>query len=136
MRKTVRDLIVATPALTAIIPAARWIAAGAVVDNPTTGPWAVLRWIAPVSSDSGRWLKQLRVDVHDKRGSYTRINQVLGSPDRGDGIYGLFAPLVNHIGVDGRITEMTYLGHGGDQEDDTYLTNYSFSSWQVIGVDL
>lgn len=136
MRATVRNLLIATPALTALIPAERWYAPGAVIDTPKL-PFAVLRWLAPVASAvSGRYLKQLRVDVHDKRGSYQKIEQVLGSPDRYDGVYGVLAAVTQHTGVDGRIAEMTYLGHSGDQEDDTFMTNYKFSSWQVIGVDL
>ena len=136
MRATVRNLILATPALTAVIPSERWYAAGAVVDTPQR-PFAVLRWLAPVASGArGRSLHQLRVDVHDDRGSYRRIRQVLGSPDKYDGVYGVFSQVFDHVGVDGRITEMDYVGSSGDQEDDTYQTNYMFSSWQVIGVDL
>jgi hypothetical protein len=136
MRATVRNLLIGTPALTTLVPAERWYAPGAVVDNPPK-PFVVLRWIAPVrSAAAGRFLRQLRVDVHDTRGSYKRIEQILGNPDTGLGIYGVFAPVVQLTGTDGRVTEMNYLGHSGDQEDDTYLTNYKFSSWQVIGVDL
>lgn len=136
MRATVRNLILATPALTALIPAERWYTPGSVIDTPVR-PFAVLRWLAPVASEArGRSLNQLRVDVHDSRGSYKRIEQVLGSSTKGGGIFGLFSSVADHTGADGRISEMTFLGHSGDQEDDTYLTNYKFSSWQVIGVDL
>lgn len=136
MRATVRNLLVNTPALTALVPAERWWTPGAVVDKPTT-PFVVLRWLAPVAGAArGRFLRQLRVDVHDKRGSYTRIEQILGSPTKGGGIYDVFAPISQHVGVDGRITEMNYVGSSGDQEDDVYVTNFMFSSWQVIGVDL
>lgn len=136
MRATVRNLLIGSSALTALIPAERWYAPGAVVGTPIK-PFAVLRWLAPVASDArGRFLRQLRVDVHDKRGSYALIEQVLGNPDVGGGVYGVLAPLLQYTGVDGRITETMYLGHSGDQEDDTYVTNYKFSSWQLIGVDL
>lgn len=136
MRATVRNLLVTTPALTAVIPAERWFSPGAVVDTPKT-PFAVLRWLAPVASGArGRSLYQLRVDVHDARGSYQRIKQVLGSKDLYTGVYAVFAAVTDHVGADGRITQMDYVGSSGDQEDDTYMTNYMFSSWQVIGVDL
>lgn len=136
MRATVRNALISSPALLSQVPEERWYVPGAVIDNPPK-PFVVLRWIAPVASVArGRFLKQLRVDVHDKRGSYSRIRQVLGSPDTGGGVYGVLSGLLQHTGVDGRITECTYLGHGGDQEDETYGTSYSFSSWQVIGVDL
>ena len=136
MRATVRDLILATPELMALIPAERWYAPGAVLDTPVK-PFAVLRWLAPVASVArDRFRRQLRVDVHDERGSYNLIEEVLGNPDTGAGVCGLFQAVVNHTGSDGRITEMNFLGHSGDQEDETYLTNFKFSSWQVIGVDL
>lgn len=136
MRATVRNLILATPALTAAIPAERWYTPGAVVDSPVK-PFAVLRWLSPVASAaSGKYLRQLRVDVHDTRGSYKNIRSVLGSPNKYDGLYGLFSAISNVTGTDGRITQMDYLGESGDQEDETYMTNFMFSSWQVIGVDL
>lgn len=136
MKATVHAVLVGTPTLTAVVPAARWYAAGAVVDVPVR-PFVVLRWLAPVpSAAAGRYLHQLRVDVHDRRGSYQTIEQLLGSPDTGTGVYGVLSGLQDHVGSDGRITQMDYLGHSGDQEDETYGTNYKFSSWQVIGVDL
>lgn len=136
MRATIRNVLVANAPLLALVPADRWYVPGAVKDIPTK-PFVVLRWLAPVTSAaSGRFLKQLRVDVHDTRGSYARIESILGSPDKGTGVYGVLNGLLDHVGVDGRITQCDYLGHSGDQEDDTYGTNYKFSSWQVIGVEL
>jgi hypothetical protein len=136
MRRTVRDLLVGTSALTAIVPAARWYAPGNVLDRPPK-PFVVLRWLAPVASNTPtRHLRQLRVDVHDERGSYARIDALLGNPDTGTGVWAVLAPLSNHVGADGRIAATDYLGHSGDQEDITYNTNMKFSSWQMIGVDL
>jgi hypothetical protein len=135
MRATVRNALIAVPSLVAVVPTARWYSPGNVIDNPVK-PFVVLRWLAPVRSESGRELNQLRVDVHDNRGSYARIDQFLGSPTKGGGVYDVLSGLLDHTGVDGRITECSYLGHSGDQEDDSYLTNFKFSSWQVIGVDL
>jgi hypothetical protein len=136
MRATIHTLLTSTPALTAVVPSPRWYQAGSVVDNPYT-PFVVLRWLAPVPGNViGRFAKQLRVDVHDSRGSYANIEALLGSPDKGTGVYGVLSGLQNYVGSDGRITQADYLGHSGDQEDDVYGTNYKFSSWQVIGVDL
>lgn len=135
MRKTVYGALIGTPGLVASVPVERWFAAGAVVDNPQT-MFVVLRWLAPVpSSAQGRFLNQLRVDVHDKRGSYARIETLLGNPDTGGGVYDVLSGMIQLDGVDGRITQCDYLGHSGDQEDETYGTNYKFSSWQVIGVN-
>ncbi len=136
MRATIRNVLIAAPSLTALVPAGRWYAPGAVVDVPVK-PFVVLRWLAPVpSAAAGRFLYQLRVDVHDERGSYKLIEQVLGSPDKGTGVYGVLSGLHDHVGVDARITQADYLGHSGDQEDPVYVTNFKFSSWQLIGVEL
>jgi hypothetical protein len=134
VRKTIYGVLTSASALTAIVPVARWYEAGAVVDQPKK-PFVVLRWIAPVpSTGSGRWLNQLRVDVHDERGSYSRIERLLGNPYSGGGVYDVLTGLANYVGPDGRITQCDYLNHSGDQEDEVYGTNYKFSSWQVIGV--
>jgi hypothetical protein len=133
VRKTLYGLLTANSTLTAIVPVDRWYQAGAVVDIPKK-PFVVLRWIAPVPSASGRWLNQLRIDVHDERGNYNRIDQLLGNPYSGGGIYDVLSGLADYVGPDGRITQADYLNHSGDQEDEDYKTNYKFSSWQVIGV--
>jgi hypothetical protein len=135
VRKTLYQALTGTPALTVVVPAVRWFGAGGVVDVPPT-MFVVLRWLAPVPSNAiGRYLNQLRVDVHDKRGSYDRIEALLGNPYTGGGIYDVLAGISNLTGPDGRIVQCDYLNHSGDQEDDVYNTNYKFTSWQVIGVN-
>lgn len=136
MRATVHQLLTAQAGLLAVVPLARWYQAGNVVDQPIK-PFVVLRWLAPVqASVTSRYMRQLRVEFHSERGSYAAADAFLGSPDKNDGVYGVLYPLANFVGVDGRITEATYLGHSGDQEDETYKTNMKFSSWRMIGVDL
>lgn len=133
MRATIHQLLTGTPSLAALIPPLRWFQAGAVPDVPVK-PFAVLRWISPVASEArGSFLHQLRVEVHDNRGSYARIDAVLGDPDRGGGVWGVLAPLADFTGVDGRITQVDYLGDAGDQEDPVYKTNFKAQLWQVIG---
>lgn len=136
MRRTIRDALLASSELTALVPAARWYGAGNVLDKPPT-PFVVLRWLAPVAGNAtGRLMRQLRVDVHQARGSYATVDAVLGSPDLGSGVYGVLSGLQQHVGLDGRVMQCDYLGDSGDQEDVTYNTNMKFSSWRVIGVDL
>lgn len=137
MRQTIRDVLLAETDLTDIVPVSRWFQAGRVLDRPAK-PFVVLRWLAPVSSGAayGRYMEQLRVDVHDERGSYARIDAVLGTPDTGSGVYGVLSGLQQHVGADARIAQCDYLGHSGDQEDPNYMTNYRFNSWRVIGVHL
>lgn len=128
MRQTMHQLLVGTPALTALVPTERWFQAGAVLDVPAK-PFVVERWLAPVAGAGKQtFLKQLRIDVHDERGDYSRIDAVLAA------IAPVLSGVMNLVGPDGRISCCDFLGLGGDQEDETYATNYSFSSWQVIGV--
>lgn len=127
MRETVYGFLTGHAPLTAIVPVGWWYQSGAVVDKPQK-PFVVLRWLAPVALATS-FGHQLRIDVHDNRGSYQRIDQFRR----------LVTPLLSGTtqleGSDGRVTEFSYLGHGGDQEDPDYGTNYGFTSWQVIGVE-
>jgi len=124
------NLLIAQSSLTAIVPAARFYQAGAVVDNPPK-PFVVERWLAPVPGAAKQsYLYQLRVDVHDVRGSYSRIDQFIKA------LYPVLYAVSNFTGSDGRLSQCDFVGTGGDQEDATYGTNFSFSSWQVIGVRL
>lgn len=135
MRATIHTLLTSIPALTSVVPADRWYNAGAVIDRPDR-MFVVLRWIAPVPSNArGRFLNQLRVDVHDRRGSYSRIDALLGNPFTGGGVYNALSTVLNLDGSDGRITQCDFLNHSGDQENEVYETNFKFSSWQVIGVN-
>lgn len=130
MRATLYGLLTGQAALTAIVPKERWYRAGNVVDTPVM-PFVVMRWLAPVAGDArSTFAKQLRLEVHDKRGSYARCEQLLRLSRP------LLAAVNDLVGSDGRITCLDYLGHSGDQEDSTYNTNMMFDSYQVIGVDL
>lgn len=132
MRRTIRDLLIGTPTLVGLIPAERWFAAGGIVDV-TPKPFAVLRWIAPVPGATS-WAHQLRVDVHDERGDYERIDQILGAPYKaGVSVYSVLSNALGLTGADGYVAQADYLNHSGDQEDPDYKSNYRFSSWQIIG---
>lgn len=133
MRRALRDLLVADAGLTALIPTERWYSPGGVLDHPEF-PFAVLRWIAPVvGAAKGSFAHQLRVDVHDKRGSYDQIEEILGGPYRTGGVYPLVAGILGLHGTDGYIAQADFLGESGDQEDEVYRSNYKFLSWQIIG---
>jgi hypothetical protein len=130
MRATMHQLLIGTGALTALIPSERWFQAGSVTDVPRK-PFVVERWLAPVSGAAKQtYLKQLRLDVHDNRGSYDLIDRFNAA------VQPVLYAVSNLTGPDGRISQCDFLGLGGDQEDEVYGTNYSFSSWQVIGVRL
>jgi hypothetical protein len=131
MYKIVRDLLISTPELTAIVPASRWYRAGAVIDQPPK-PFVILRWLSPVGLAAG-FGELLRVDVHDERGSYDRIRQLLGTRWSDSGVYKVLIEALAIEGDDGYLGQCDYLGESGDQEDPEYNSNYMFSSWQVMG---
>lgn len=133
MRATVRDLFVNNGALTALVPSERWFQAGDVKDVPRK-PFVILRWLSPVRSDSGSDLHQLQVAAYDERGSYQRIDRLLGGPFQATpSVYSVLAGVMGTGGLDGYVAEATYLGHSGDQEDIDYKANMKFLSWQIIG---
>jgi hypothetical protein len=136
MRQTIHQYLTGLSNLTDIVPAERWWTPGRVIDRPVL-PFVVLRWLAPVQGNvSTRYMRQLRVDVHDTRGSYANIEALLGSEDLSTGVYGALSGLAQHVGPDGRVTQCDYLGHSGDNESSDYNSNFMFSSWRVIGVEL
>jgi hypothetical protein len=136
MRQTIQQSLVGDPTLTALVPSERWFQAGAVADRPEF-PFVVVRWISPVRSDArSQFLHQLRIDVHDGRGDYSRIDRILGGPHKSGGVYANLQGIVGLVGVDGYVTCCDYLGDSGDQEDPDYVSNFMYSSWQVIGRSL
>lgn len=136
MRQVIHQRLIGDPVLTALVPPERWYQAGAVADRPVF-PFVVVRWISPVRSDArSQLLNQLRIDVHDARGSYSRIDQILGGPYKTGGVYANLNSALDVSGVDGRVTCCDYLGHSGDQEDPEYISNFMYSNWQVIGRSL
>lgn len=133
MRATIRDLFVADAALTAVVPTERWFQAGNVLDVPLK-PFVILRWITPVRGDArGTFAHQLRIDVHDHRGSYKRIDALLGGPYRIGGVYAVLQTLMGHTGTDGYIAQADYLGESGDDADVDFKSNFKYGSWQIAG---
>lgn len=136
MRATIRNLIIADAALTALIPPERWFQAGSVLDVPVK-PFAILRWISPVAGNArGTFGHQFRIDVHDERGSYKRIDSILGGPYKTGGLYPILKGLMGVAGVDGYIAQADFLGDSGDQEHVDYKSNMKFTSWQIAGRNL
>lgn len=134
MRQTIHQQLIGTPALTAVIPTERWFQLGNVVDVPPL-PFAILRWITPVAGDArGTWAHQLRVEVYDKRGSYKKIDDLLGDPYRSTpSVYNVLSQMVDVTGADGRVTQCDFLGNSGDDVNIDYRANFKYSSWQIIG---
>jgi hypothetical protein len=127
MRAAMYELLTGYPALTDIVPVERWFQAGAVVDVPPM-PFVIMRWLAPTPL-TGRLGHQLQVQVHDERGDYSRIDEILRLVDT------ICRAVVQFQGTDGRIVQIDVLPHSGDQESPVYGSNYRFSALQVIGVN-
>lgn len=135
MRATVRDLILANGALTALIPAERWLQVGNVIDVPLK-PFAILRWITPVAGDAkGTYANQLRIEIYDKRpGSYKTVDQILGKPyPAPSGIYAVMSGMMGITGSDGYVAQADFLGTSGDDVNADFKANFKYSSWQIIG---
>ena len=134
MRATVHQLLTGVGALTAVIPTERWFQLGDVIDVPQL-PFAILRWLSPVQSDSGAQLHQLQIAVYDRRGSYAQIDRLLGGPYQllTPSIYSVLNGIGGLTGVDGYVTQADYLGHSGDDVDIDFKANTKYSSWQIAG---
>lgn len=82
LQKITRNLIIATPALSSLIPADRWVPASALnEENAPARLFAVMRWgttgigVGPVRRHT------LTIWVHDDGGSYEEVNSVLRALD-------------------------------------------------------
>lgn len=136
MRATIHQLLVGVPQLTAVIPTERWFQFGSVEDVPKL-PFAILKWLSPVRSNSGSDMHQLQVVIYDKHGSYKRIDDLLGDKYKtGVTVYSVLAGVAGLTGVDGYVAQADYLGHSGDDVDVDYKANKKFSSWQIAGRSL
>lgn len=136
MRGTIHQLLVGTGALTAVIPTERWFQQGSVPDVPRL-PFAILKWLSPVRSNSGSDMHQLQVVIYDNHGSYKRIDDLLGDRYKtGVTVYSVLAGIAGLSGTDGYVAQADYLGHSGDDVDVDYKANKKFSSWQIAGRSL
>lgn len=136
MRATIHQLLVGVPQLTAVIPTERWFQFGSVPDVPKK-PFAILKWLSPVRSNSGASMHQLQVVIYDDHGSYKRIDDLLGDQYKsGVTVYSVLAGVAGLSGPDGYVAQADYLGHSGDNMDSDYKANMKFSSWQIAGRSL
>ena len=136
MRATVHQLLTSTAELTAVIPTERWFQLGSVIDVPPM-PFAILKWLSPVRSNSGTDMHQLQVAIYDRHGSYKRIDDLLGGPFKtGVSVYSVLSAVAGLTGPDGYVAQADYLGHSGDDVDVDYKAGTKFSSWQIAGRSL
>lgn len=126
LERTVYERITTAPTLTAYIPAARWFERSAVTDRPVV-PYAVLAWTGTVPNN-GRYIETLDVYVHDDRGSYQRINDILQE------VRVILESTIQYIGLTGwRLAQADFTFRSGAMEDQSNNTNMKYCSWMIVG---
>jgi hypothetical protein len=126
MRALVHQWLTSHAALTALIPAERWIQQGAL-DNPPARPFAVVGFTDRPRSDVGSAQPRLAIWVHDDRGSYSRIDSVVEL---------LEADLPNATPLEdsaNRIVDIRWDGSSADLTDDGYSTNVRNVNFTLTG---
>lgn len=126
MRAAFRELILTTPGLLAVVPAARVLDIGSAIDKPEP-PYIVLAWQPQLATASGRYKTPVNINVHDVRGSYVQILDIRKIIDAH------LTEAAQFAGSDGVITQADYSGDGGDQFDPDTATNVQWSTWILVG---
>lgn len=129
VRVTTHQLLVAQPALTALVPTERWFRRGGTIDTPAL-PYVVLAWLGSVTVGGRNSPELLDVYVHDERGSYGKIDQVLKA------VKPVLLAAEQYAGPSGtstRLVQATYLGRSADLFDPDNGTAFQYSSWRIIG---
>lgn len=122
-RAWVRNVLIASPAVTALVPASRIHGAGSLRNRPSEAPFIVLRFgdklgEPGVPADDTEGL----VVVHDEPGGYTRIDDVLRV---------VRETLVMDITDAGGVA-VEWQGDSGDLADDAWDTIYRNGSYRLL----
>jgi hypothetical protein len=126
MRRLITEALKADAGLTALVPAARIIQFGAVDEIPDR-PFIVLQFSVTTVTDVKSGQPTLNVRVHDNRGSYIRIDDIIALVD--EAIQGAL-PLESDTA---RIVCAEWTGVGEDLIDDGYNTNVRISNYTLTG---
>lgn len=127
LRTTTRLYLVADLALTAMVPASRWITRGAVEDTPEL-PYVVLAWGGTAPSTGGRNTPQLLdVYVHNEIGDYTFIDDVL------ELVYQRLSSVQQYVASGYRLVQADFQGKSADLTDPDTRTGFIYSSWKLLG---
>jgi hypothetical protein len=126
MRGIVYNLLTEDAALLVDIPKARWFSSGAALDLPEK-PFAVIHWGERTGISRNLSARTLRVNIHDNRGDYTRIERVL------DQVEDVLLPQIDVKQGASRITEIQWLMRSGELVDQDYKTNLMYLDFRVAG---
>lgn len=126
MRKLVFQAITGDAAVTAVIPADRWVSAGAL-DAPEVRPFGVIRIVDATRSVVGSSQPRAEIWVHDERGSYIRIDSVLQL------VRTALESAVPMENATHRIVDVEWAGDSPDLVDEGYNTNTRNSGFILTG---
>lgn len=126
MRRLLYQVLTGNSELTNIIPAARWFQQGSI-DDQADRPFAVFGFTSVLPTPSRAPQPQVQIWIHDKKGSYNRIDAVLGIlrkyleslPEVSDG--------------ESRIVDVIWASDSPDLVDDGFDTNVRYSSFILTG---
>jgi hypothetical protein len=116
MRKLIYEWLTSDDYLTSVIPADRWLQQGAM-DDPPARPFAIVGFDDRPRSNIGSPQPRISIWVHDNRGSYFRIDDVIKY---------LEEELPNAVPLEDdsyRIADIRWDASSGDLTDDGYSTN-------------
>lgn len=126
MRKLIHAALTSSLPLIAVIPAIRWIEAGAM-DNAIVRPFGVIRIVDEPPSVVWSSQPRMQIWVHDERGSYVRIDSILAL------IRTALEAAVPMENATHRIVCVDWTGDSPDLVDEGYNTNTRFSSFTFTG---
>jgi hypothetical protein len=126
MRALVLQAITSEPALTALIPADRWIQAGSLDEMPAR-PFAVIRLIDGTQTIVYSEQPRFEIWVHDDRGSYIKIDQILRL------VRETLIAAVPMEDANYRIVDVDWTGNGPDLIDEGYNTNVRTARFTLTG---
>lgn len=127
IRRTIWERITTDASITALVPVERWYERGATKDTPPT-PYAVLADLGTDPRGGGKFARLLGVYVHDDRGNFGRIDDVLTL------VRARLESAEQYVGTDGRLVSAGFQSTSDDGFDDATSTNTKNSVFRVVGV--
>jgi hypothetical protein len=129
VRKAVYHLLTTDAPLLALLPAEHWYERGSVPDSPPK-LFAVLAWQGVTRVGRANSLPRLTIWVHDRRGSYDKVDKVLARCTE-------LLEAVQQYEHDGqRIAQADFEGSSVDLYDDVYRSNTRNAGYRVVGSGL
>jgi len=128
MRQLAYRAITESARITALIPADQWIGDGGMdITKPQT-PFGVIKFAGDERSPSRHGVPRVEVWIHDDRGSYMRIDQILAAV-RTELDTNVFA----FPDMPGELICFDWQSYSPDLIDDGYNTNTRMAAFLAVG---